>query len=102
MVSADSSSVWWLYLIATNTGSLYCGISTDVQRRFSEHSHDPKKGARSLRGRGPLTLKFSAQAGSHSAALKAEYAVKRLTRAQKLSLIQGDTALMQRVGLSPE
>ncbi len=100
MKNPDESPCWWLYLIATRSNVLYCGITTDVERRFREHSSDTKKGARSLRGKGPLKLVFSIRAGSRSQALKAEYAVKQLTRVEKLSMIAGDRSVLLSVGLS--
>jgi|TARA_R110001583_G_scaffold74989_2_gene207018 putative endonuclease len=80
---------WSLYLIRTDAGSLYCGVTTDVERRFHEHSSSGIKAAKSLRGRGPLTLEFQRYIGSRSAALKCEFAVKRLSRNEKEKLISG-------------
>lgn len=58
------------------------------------------KGARFLRGKGPLKLKFNAIAGTRSDALKAECKVKKLTRAKKDDLIAGDKRLLAQLGLS--
>jgi putative endonuclease len=116
LVKRDTpEKVWWLYLIATRTGSLYCGITLDVQRRFAEHQGpvtfpdsnlgafqkaQAYKGARFLRGKGPLQLRFNAIAGTRSDALKAECKVKKLTRAKKDDLIAGDKRLLAQLGLS--
>ncbi|MDK2777047.1 MAG: GIY-YIG nuclease family protein [Pseudomonadota bacterium] len=86
---------WNLYLIRTRQGSLYCGISKDVARRFREHTAGGAKCARALRGRGPLQLVFSCRAGSHRRALQLEYRVKQLSKAAKEALIRGDTGLPQ-------
>ncbi len=83
------SEGWSLYLIRTASGSLYCGVTTDVERRFREHSGSGVKAAKSLRGRGPLVLEFQRYIGSRSAALKREFAVKRLSRTEKEKLISG-------------
>lgn len=80
---------WSLYLIRTAAGSLYCGVTTDVIRRLHEHSSGGAKAAKSLRGRGPLTLEFQHYIGDRSAALKSEFAVKRLSRSEKEKLISG-------------
>ena len=96
----NNPPVWWVYLIETHQKTLYCGISTDVDRRFSEHSSESPKSARSLRGKGPLTLVFRAKVGTRSEALKMEAAVRRLTRQQKLRLIDGDDAVFIKLGLS--
>ena len=67
-------------------GNLYTGITTDVQRRFEEHQHSPK-GAKALKGKGPLTLVFQKEIGTRSEASKAEWAVKHLSKDKKESLI---------------
>ncbi|OIO69278.1 MAG: hypothetical protein COW19_07235 [Zetaproteobacteria bacterium CG12_big_fil_rev_8_21_14_0_65_55_1124] len=77
---------WFIYMIRCKDDQLYTGISTDVQRRFAEHQSG--KGAKYLRGRGPLQLVFQQQAGSHSEALKAELAIKKLSKADKESIIR--------------
>ncbi len=78
---------WYLYLIRCADGSLYTGITTDVQRRLDAHRHD--RGARRLRGRGPLELVYSVPVGDRSRALRIEHRVKRLKRAAKEALIAG-------------
>ena len=85
---------WYLYLIPTAQGTLYTGVSTDVERRFREHQSGGVKSARSLRGKGPLCLVFSAPAGNRSAALRLEWQVRRWPRVRKLALIQGEISLV--------
>ncbi|HLT13242.1 MAG TPA: GIY-YIG nuclease family protein [Marinobacter sp.] len=84
---------WFLYLVRTASGSLYTGITTDVERRFSEHQAGAPKGARSLRGKGPLILEFQAPAGDRSRALQLEWQVKRWPRTRKEALLRGDISL---------
>ena len=86
-------SEWYIYLVRTHSGSLYTGISTDVQRRFCEHQEGGLKGAKSLRGKGPLTLAFSAEIGDRSLASKLEAKVKKLSKANKESLVAGQRTL---------
>lgn len=83
--------MWYLYLVRCNDGSLYTGISTDVQRRFEDHVNN--RGARRLRGRGPLELVFSQALGDRSLASRIEHRVKRLSKADKERLVRGDTDL---------
>ena len=52
---------WFLYLIRTADNKLYTGITTDVERRYQQHQSG--KGAKALRGKGELTLVFSAPVG---------------------------------------
>lgn len=94
---------WFLYLIENRLGHLYTGITTDYQRRFSEHTANGIKCAKSLRGKGPLALKYCVSLDSHSDALKAELLVKKLTKSQKLKLLSGAFELPNttRVTLGP-
>ncbi len=87
--ASEKPRLWSLYLVRTGDSSLYTGVTTDVRRRFAEHENkDGKnKGAKALRGKMPLTLAYSVEVGNRSEALKLEYRVKQLTRAQKEKLI---------------
>jgi len=81
---------WFLYLIRCRGGSLYAGISTDVERRFAQHESGGPQAARYLRGKGPLELVYRVPAGTRSQATKLESRVKKLPREQKLRLIAGE------------
>jgi len=87
------SDQWYLYLVRTASGSLYTGIATDVARRFAEHQAGAPKGARSLRGKGPLTLEFQRPVGDRSRASRLEWQVKRWPRARKELLVAGQISL---------
>lgn len=80
-------SVWYLYILRCRDGSLYTGITTDVDKRFLAHSEG--RGAKYTRGRAPLELVYREECGSHSDALKRELQIKALTKAEKESLIHG-------------
>ncbi|MBJ7537411.1 GIY-YIG nuclease family protein [Marinomonas transparens] len=80
-------------MIKTRLNTLYTGITTDVERRFKEHSGLNKRGARYLKGKGPLELMWHEEVGSKSDALVLEYRVKKLNKRQKLSLIDGGLTL---------
>ena len=81
-----TENTWKLYLLRCKDGTLYCGITTDVAARLEAHRSG--KGAKYTRGRGPLELVYTEDCGDHSTALKREIAVKRLTKPQKVELIQ--------------
>ena len=91
----DEAVQWSLYLVRAAQGSLYTGVTTDVQRRFLEHENkDSKnKGAKALRGKGPLMLAFKLVVGNRSDALKLEHRVKQLSRTDKQWLISRTTDL---------
>jgi len=79
---------WYVYIIRCRNGTLYTGITTDVNRRFTEHQKGGPKAARYLKGRGPLKLMSEFNAGGRDAALKLEYKIKILPRARKERLIE--------------
>ena len=78
-------SMWYLYILRCADGSLYTGITTDVQRRLEEHRSG--KGAKYTRGRAPLELVYTEECGTHSLALKRELAIKAMKTTQKNDLI---------------
>ena len=84
MAQADYS----LYIVRCNGGALYTGIATDVHKRLEEH-RGGRRGAKYLRGRGPIELVFAEVAGDRVRASQLEYRVKRLPRSEKLALIDG-------------
>lgn len=83
---------WFLYIIRCANGNLYTGITTDVKRRFEEHSIS-KKGAKALRGKGPLKIVLKRRIGSVSLALRVEHGIKQLSRADKLKLLRSRSAM---------
>ena len=83
-----TSSAWYVYLIRTRSGSLYTGITTDTERRLKEH-HMGGKGAKNLRGKGPLELVYREEFANRSIASVLEARIKKLTRLQKEALITG-------------
>ena len=75
---------WYVYILRCGDGSLYTGITDDVERRLA--AHRAGKGAKYTRGRGPLALVYRETCPDKPAALRREYAIKQLTRAEKLAL----------------
>lgn len=84
-LSHPTEKSWFVYLIRTRTKTLYCGITNDLERRFEQHQAG--KGAKYLRGKGPLSLVWSQQVADKSAALKEEIRIKKLSKAAKESFI---------------
>ncbi|MEL7593586.1 GIY-YIG nuclease family protein [Aeromonas veronii] len=81
----SAPSRWSVYMVRTDTGLLYTGISTDPLRRLRQHQSG--KGARALRGKGPLTLAWQQEVGEKGAALRLEYRLKQQTKSFKEQLI---------------
>lgn len=76
---------WSVYIVECRDGSLYTGISNNVEKRVV--AHNAKKGAASLKGKLPVKLVYQKRIGTKSQALKAEYSIKKLTRVEKLKFI---------------
>lgn len=79
-------SSWKLYILRCGDGTLYTGITTDVEKRLEAHRSG--KGAKYTRGRGPLEIVYREECGTHSAALKREIEIKALPREEKENLIR--------------
>ena len=77
---------WTLYVLRCRDGSLYAGITTDLERRL--HQHQDGQASRYTRGRGPVKIVYSEPCASRSQALKRERAVKALSRDAKERLLQ--------------
>lgn len=78
-------------MIRARSGKLYTGISTDVKRRYREHSEGGIKGARFFRGDPPQALVYAEPAADRAAASRREAAIKNLSRLEKLALISEQT-----------
>lgn len=78
--------MWYVYILRCGDGSLYTGITPDVQARLAQHRQG--KGAKYTRGRGPLTLVYSELCGNRAAASRRELEVKSMTRAEKQQLVE--------------
>lgn len=85
--------MWSVYIIRCGDNSLYTGISNDVPKRFEVHQSGSSKAAKYTRSRHPLQLVFSAEIGDRSAASRAEYRLKRLSKRTKELLVTGKTSL---------
>jgi putative endonuclease len=86
-----------VYIVRCNDDTYYTGIAADVTRRLAEHENSPR-GAKYLKGRGPLTLVFSAAVGDRSVASSLEYRIKKLDRRAKEALIAGRSSVEELLG----
>ena len=76
---------WYVYIVQCVDGSLYTGITVDLDRRLNEHN---TKGAKYTRSRRPVQMMYSETHETRSLASKREYAIKQLTRKEKLNLLK--------------
>lgn len=77
---------WKLYILRCRDGSLYTGITTDVQKRLT--AHNCGKGAKYTRSRRPVELVYQETCKDHSEALRREIQVKALNREEKEKIIE--------------
>jgi len=79
--------VAFVYLLRCADGSLYCGWTTDVERRVA--AHNTGRASRYTARRLPVELAVSWELESERAARSLEWHIKQLTRTQKLALVGG-------------
>lgn len=77
---------YWVYLLRCADGTLYTGCTNDLSRRLA--AHNSGNGAKYTRSRRPVELVYREEVPDKSAALRREAAIKRLSRKEKLALIQ--------------
>ena len=77
---------WFLYVVQCSDGTLYTGITTDIERRIREHN-ESKRGAKYTSRRRPVKLVYSVAYKDRSEAQREEYKFKRLKRTKKLKII---------------
>jgi len=79
--------MYYVYIVQCADETLYTGIATELARRIEEHNHSDK-GAKYTRARRPVTLVYHETFEDRSSASKREYEIKkRMSRVQKLTLI---------------
>ena len=79
---------FFVYIVSCADATLYTGYAKDIAARLREHNGDEKGGARYTRGRRPVELVYSEICETKSDAMKREYAIKQLSRAEKQHLIR--------------
>lgn len=77
---------WVVYLVRCSDLSLYCGISSDLEKRLA--CHNQGTGAKYTRSRRPVKLLAASAGMSKSDALKLEYRIKRTPADKKLSVLE--------------
>jgi putative endonuclease len=80
-------SDWTLYIVECCDGSLYTGITTDIDKRLKRHNEG--KASRYTRSKRPVKLVYKKRFKSESLARKNEGAIKNLPRSEKLRIIKG-------------
>ena len=84
---------WTLYIVKCNDGSLYTGITTDLEKRLKQHNEG--KGAWYTSFKRPVKLVYKKKCKDKSEALKREIAIKKLPREEKLRIIKKQNLISQ-------
>lgn len=85
-----SAAAAWVYLLRCRDGSLYCGWTSDLERRLRHH--EAGTASRYTASRRPVELAASFETADFSAARREEARIKRLSRRQKLALVESHAA----------
>ena len=84
--------MYYIYMLRCEGGELYTGITTDPDRRFSEHCSGAK-GAKYTKTHRPVSFAGVWEAGDRSTASRMEHGLKRLSRADKERIVSGELDL---------
>jgi len=87
-MSEDKNNKDWLvYILECKDQTLYTGITNDLEKRLEQHNHG-KDGAKYTRVRRPVKCVYTEILNNRSEATKREYAIKKISRAEKIKLIK--------------
>ena len=95
-LSRDKDKRWSVYMILATDNRLYTGITTDIIRRWKQHSGAPG-GARFFRGRKPAKLIYLESGHDRSSASRTEAAIKKMPRPEKMGLITSPTNIAEHI-----
>ena len=84
-------STWTLYIIECRDGTLYTGITTDLEKRIKRHNQG--RASKYTRSRKPVVLKYQKSLKNESLARKREAEIKSMSRASKLRMIRNNNIL---------
>ncbi len=87
--------MYYTYMIRCKGNTLYTGITTDINRRFNEHSDKDERGAKYTKSHTVLKVEAVWESENRSQASKLEFALKKLTKQQKEEIILDNDKLNQ-------
>ena len=82
--------IYYTYILECSDGTLYCGYTNDVAARVKTHNEG--KGAKYTKSRLPVRAVYVEEHETKHEAMSREGKIKRLSRAEKLRLIEGSKA----------
>lgn len=81
--------MYYFYILRCSDNSLYCGMTSDLEKRVKEHNSNGPRGAKYLRARKPASLVYSEIYPDIKTAMNREFEVKKWPKAKKEALISG-------------
>ena len=77
---------WFVYILNCADGTLYTGITNDLDRRVK--AHNAGTASKYTRVRRPVSIVYSEEVDTKGDALRRELQIKRLTRSEKMAIIE--------------
>ena len=78
---------WLIYILECKDGSLYCGITNNLEKRLKQHKGEVKGGAKYTRSHWPCKLVYKEKSANRSEALQRESVIKKMSKDEKQALI---------------
>ena len=89
--------MYYFYILRCSDNSLYCGMTSNLEKRLKEHNASKSRGAKYLRAKKPVILAYLETYPDIKTAMNREFQIKKWTRAQKEALIKGDLELVKKL-----
>ncbi|OGD97371.1 hypothetical protein A3A49_00970 [Candidatus Curtissbacteria bacterium RIFCSPLOWO2_01_FULL_38_11b] len=89
--------MYYFYILRCSDSSLYCGMTSNLEKRVGEHNSNSSKGAKYLRSKKPVVLVYSETFPDIKTAMNRELQIKRWTKDKKEALIKGDVELLKKL-----
>ena len=87
--------MYYFYILRCSDNSLYCGMTSNLDKRLKEHNSSRSRGAKYLRAKKPVNLVYSEKYPSIKTAMNREFQIKKWPKAKKEALIVGDSQLLK-------
>ncbi|MCR4325130.1 MAG: GIY-YIG nuclease family protein [Candidatus Curtissbacteria bacterium] len=82
--------MYYFYILRCSDNSLYCGMTSNLEKRLKEHNSSTSRGAKYLRAKKPVSLVYSETFANIQSAMSREFKVKKWTKVKKEALISSD------------
>ena len=89
--------MYHFYILRCSDKSLYCGMTSNLDKRLKEHNSDSSKGAKYLRAKKPVVVVYSEIFPDIKSAMNREFQIKKWAKAKKEALISGDLELLKKL-----